>query len=70
MGRRCSESSRVLSRIVMRVQRAIELASPEKPLDELLDALLEVAEAEAACAVTADIASWLTISPRTVRRPP
>ena len=54
----------------MRVQRAMELASPEKPLDELLDALLEVAEAEAACAVAADIASWLTISPRTQRRPP
>ena len=54
----------------MRVQRAMELASPEKPLDVLLAALLEVAEAAAACAVAADIASWLTISPRTQRRPP
>ena len=55
MGRRCSESSRVLSRIVMRVQRAMELASPEKPLDVLLDALFEVAVAAAACAVEADM---------------
>ena len=70
MGRRCSESSRVLSRIVMRVQRAMELASPEKPLDVLLDALFEVAVAAAACAVEADMDPWLTISPRTVRRPP
>ena len=54
----------------MRVQLAIELASPEKPLDELLDALLEVAEAAAACAVEADMDAWLTISPRTQRRPP
>ena len=54
----------------MRVQRAMELASPEKPLELLLDAFLEVAVAAAACAVEADMVSWLTISPRTVRRPP
>ena len=54
----------------MRVQRAMELASPEKPLDVLLDELLEVAEAAAACAVEADMDAWLTISPRTQRRPP
>ena len=63
-------SSRVSSRIVVRVQRAIGLASPEKPLDVLLDALFEVAVAAAACAVEADMDPWLTISPRTVRRPP
>ena len=54
----------------MRVQRAMELASPSKPLDLLLVAVLEVAEATADCAVEADMPSLLTISPRTVRRPP
>ena len=54
----------------MRVQRAMELAWPSKPLDLLLVALLDVAEAAAACAVAAAMESWLTISPRTVRRPP
>ena len=53
----------------MRVQRVIGLAW-EVSLVELLDALLEVAEAAAECAVAADIASRLIISPRTQRRPP
>ena len=54
----------------MRVQRAMELASPERPREKLLDALLEVAVAAALRAVEADMDSSLTISPRTWRRPP
>lgn len=46
------------------------LASPEKPLVRLLDALFEVAVEVEACAVTAEMAVLLTISPRTNIRPP